>query len=149
MSLMDFLDDFIFGPCNLIDRLEGLLRGVSYGDLGHQFAILRADKGGQFTLAEVEALLDHYGIPVYGRTHDAQCLYFHVKKRQARWAEYLLLHAGVTLQGPLFDPRNAGYVARHAPGWMPTAWADQQGDASTLGNADTARQSRWRQWLDL
>ncbi len=125
MSFMDFLDDFVLGPCNLIDRLEGLLRGIGYGDLGHQFAIPRADKEGVFTLNEVDTLLNHYGIPIYGRTHDADHMYFRVKKRQARWAEYLLLHAGVDLHSPTVDGRNPGYAAAHPPDWMPTAWADR------------------------
>jgi hypothetical protein len=123
MSIMDLLDDFVFGPFNLIDRAEGLLSGIRYGDLGHQFAIPRADKGGPFTLAEIEDLLARYGVAVYGRTHDANRMYFHVKKRQARWAEYLMLHAGVELCNATVDERNPGYAASHKPGWMPRPWS--------------------------
>ena len=80
--LMDFLDDFIFGPLNYFDRLEGLLRGILYRDLGYQFAVLYPDRGGKHSRREVEILLKHYGIAVYGRTHDAKHMYFRVKKRQ-------------------------------------------------------------------
>jgi len=125
MSLMDFLDDFIFGPLNYFDRLEGLMRGVIYRDLGHQFAVLYPEHGGKHSRQEIELLLKHYGITVYGRTHDSKHMYFRVKKRQARWAEYLMLHAGIALTGATFDHHNPGYVAGHEPGWMPSAWIDR------------------------
>jgi len=127
-SLMDLLDDFILGPLNWVDRLEWLVRGALYGDFGAKFAIPRADKSENDapTLNEVERLLKRYGIAVYGRTHDSRNMYFHVKNRQARWAEYILLHAGVKLRNPTVDSRNAGYLARHAPGWMSEAWADRK-----------------------
>lgn len=126
MSILDLLDDFVFGPCNLIDRAEGLISGIRYGDLGCQFAIPRADKGGPYTLTEVEDLLARYGVAVFGRTHDANHMYFKVKKRQARWAEYLMLHAGVELTTPTVDARNPGYAASHAPGWMPRPWSEAE-----------------------
>ena len=137
MSLMDFLDDFIFGPLNYFDRLEGLLRGVLYHDLGYQFAVLYPDRGGKHSRKEVEMLLRHYGIAVYGRTHDSKHMYFRVKKRQARWAEYILLHAGVALTSPPFDQRNLAYLASHEPGWMPTAWADHDKPPDGTTNGDT------------
>lgn len=134
MWLMDFLDNFIFGPLNLINRLEGLVRLGYYQDSGVRFALLRLDKGGTHTLPEVRSLLHRYGIVLFGCTHDAQCIYFTVKKRQATWAEYLLLHAGVELKNPPVDPRNAHHVANHPPGWMPPAWVDQgQGQAEGEG----------------
>jgi hypothetical protein len=122
MSILDFLDDYLFGPCNLIDRLEGLVRGMAYQDFGHKFTVRYADRGGRHTRAEIEALLARYGIAVYGRTHDANCMHFLVKKRQASWAEYILLHAGVEVTSPLIDPRNQAYVAQHPPGWLPRPW---------------------------
>ncbi len=153
MSVMDFLDDFVLGPLNYFDRLEWLLRGAAYGDFGVKFAIPRADKDGEYTLVEVEQLLGKYGIAVYGRTHDSCNMYFHVKKRQARWAEYILLHAGVELRNPTFDRRNPGYVAQHEPGWMPTAWADQSNEQKTVPgeeqeDADEV-QPWWQSWLQI
>lgn len=136
MSIMDLLDDFVFGPFNLIDRAEGLLSGIRYKDMGRQFAIPRVDKGGPFTLAEIEDLLARYGVAVYGRTHDANHMYFHVKKRQARWAEYLMLHAGVELCNATVDERNPCYAASHETGWMPRPWSEA-GDERTV--SDQAR----------
>lgn len=125
MRFFDILDDWLLGPLNFIDRFERLITGTRFRDMGYKLKIPRRDKGGKHTLSDVERILKRYGVAVYGRTHDANHMYFHVKKRQARWAEYLLLHAGVELHSPLFDQRNPGYVAAHEPGWMPTPWAEQ------------------------
>lgn len=116
--MMDWLDDFIFGPLNVIDRLDGWIRGAMYGDFGYKIIIPRYDKGGKHTLNECNALLNHYGVAVYGRTHDSQNMYFKVKKRQARWAEYVLTQAGVEMKNPPYDSRNAGYFK----GKLPRAW---------------------------
>ena len=116
MSILDWFDDYIAGPFNLIDRLEGLIRGAIYGDLGYQISILYHDCGGSHTRREIEVLLKRYGVAVYGRTHDAKHMHFRVKKRQARWAEYILLHANAKITSSLVDGRNPGYVAYHEPG---------------------------------
>ncbi len=125
MGLMDLLDDFVFGPLNLINRAEGLLRLLIYRDSGVRFAILREDKGGLHSLAQVRTILKRYGVVLFGCTHDAQCIYFTVKKRQADWAEYLLLHAGVALHNPPINPRNLTYATQRPAGWMPRPWSEQ------------------------
>jgi len=89
-------------------------------------SIRRGDKGGRITVNSIKSILGDYGIAVYSITHDSQNMYFCVKKRQARWAEYLLLHAGVELTSPLFDERNPGYVSNHPPGWMPPPWSEKE-----------------------
>lgn len=142
---MSGIIDDLLGHLNYIDRIEGWVMSLRHGDYDqarknglagfvaelvsslfmtntHTFAIPRA---GAHSLNEVEALLKKYGIPIFGRTHDARCMYFHVKQRQARWAEYLLVQAGVQLESATFDSRNAAYPARHAPGWMPPAWSER------------------------
>lgn len=130
MSLMDYLDDYLLGPMNLLDVLEGVLHGIRYGDFGYQFIIPRADKDGAFTLNEARTLLKEYGVDTFWFGFDATNMYFRVKKRQARWAEYILLHAGVELRNPTFDQRNPGYVAKHSPGWMPTPWSERTVEAA-------------------
>ena len=125
MAIMDLLDDLIFGPLNIIDRLEGLLKATRYQERGYRMTIPRVDKGGRHSLAAVQQLLQQYGVVTYGHTHDGQSIHFSVKKRQARWAEYLLLHAGVELTSATFDERNPGYVDMHEAGWMPTPWSEQ------------------------
>lgn len=124
-ALLDIADDWIFGPLNLIDRAERWITAARFQDAGYQIAIPRTDKGGEHSLDEASLLLKGYGIAVYGRTHDARNMYFHVKKRQARWAEYLLTHAGYEMLNAAYDERNAGYAAGKPAGWMPTAWADK------------------------
>jgi len=128
----DALDDFVLGPLNLLDWLEGLGYAIFYRDFGFELTIPRSDKGGKFSQNEMREILDKYGVATYGRRFDSQNMYIRVKKRQARWAEYVLLHAGVELLNPAFDHRNAGYAASHAPGWMPRPWS--AGPAATTGN---------------
>ena len=125
MSLLDLLDDYLFGPMNLINRFEGRFRLLLAQDGGQRFAILRQDKGGQHSLSEVQALLQRYHIATFGCTHDAQHLYFMVKARQASWAEYLLLCAGVDMRNPKVDPRNVERVARRSSSAMPVPWDER------------------------
>jgi len=124
-GLMDFLDDYIIGPLNWIDRLDGLISGVKYKDLGYQVSILYHDRGGNHSRAEIEEILTRYGIDTFGHTHDSKHMHFRVKHRQARWAEYILLHAGAKIMSPTYDQRNPNYLAQHEPGWMPKPWSNQ------------------------
>jgi hypothetical protein len=145
MSIMDFLDDFVFGPLNLINRVEGLIKLAIYHDRGVRLAIPREDKGGKHSLPEVRALLRKYGVDSFGCTHDARNLYFSVKQRQAAWAEYLLLHAGIALLSPPVDPRNAKYVAQHSPGWLPPSWEDgDHMDQPKSNNSHESTDSFWQ-----
>lgn len=128
MFLLDLLDDFILGPINLIDRIEGCIKGMYYRDRGHKIGVKRYDKGGKYALREIEQLLNKYGVVIYGRTYDSQHRFFFVKRRQAVWAEYLLLHAGVEITTPLVNTRNLEYVANHPSDWMPTPWCKESND---------------------
>ena len=141
MSFDVLLHD-VLGRLNYIDRIEGLFSALWHGDYKHAegvTGILREltmsvsgsnthkfsiQRRGSHSLNEVEAQLRKYGITVFGRTHDGQHMHFYVKRRQARWAEYLMLHAGVEFDGPLFDSRNATYRDNHTPGWMPQPWSE-------------------------
>lgn len=136
--MMDFLDDFVFGPLNLIDRLHGLIRGIAYGDLGHRFKILYADRGGHHSRAEIAAMLNKYGIATYGNTHDANCMHFLVKKRQASWADYLMRNAGVALVGEPLTPGNG-----MPKGEMPKAWADNPKPRKKAVRKPRRQRSAW------
>lgn len=122
MKIEDIYDN-IAGSLNYLDVLEGFIRGLVYGDLGYQMILRRADKGGSHRMSEAIEILKGYGVDTFWFGFDSQKMYFRVKKRQARWAEYVLLHAGVELLNPAFDHRNAGYAAGHSPGWMPRPWS--------------------------
>ncbi len=130
---IDDIYDNIAGSLNYLDVLEGIIRGLVYGDLGYQMILRRVDKGGSHRMSEAIDILKGYGVNTFWYGFDAQNMYFRVKKRQARWAEYVLLHAGVELLNPAFDHRNAGYAASHAPGWMPRPWS--AGPKQTIENA--------------
>jgi hypothetical protein len=102
-GILDFLDDYIMGPLNLLDRLERLITGARFGDMGYQIAIKRMDKGGKHSLSDVERLLKKFGVAVYGRTHDSQNMYFHFKKRQGVWASYILGRHGIEVESEIYD----------------------------------------------
>ncbi|MEZ4726883.1 MAG: hypothetical protein R3E79_07090 [Caldilineaceae bacterium] len=133
-ALWDFLDNYIYGPLNYIDRIEGLIKAAKYHDSGHCFAIPRHDKGSKHSLRQVEELLNTYGIAVFCRTFDADNHYFRVKNRQAEWAEYLMLLQGVELQGILINEQNAYYAAKAPIGWMPQPWSAKNTNANNQPN---------------
>lgn len=70
---------------------------------------------------EIERLLRRHGVKVWNRGAMADSLYFCIKRRQARWAEYLLLRAGVPVISAPVDPRNRVYTAGYAPHSEPPA----------------------------
>ena len=124
-NVFDVLDD-ILGPLNVIDRMEGLVKRAIYRDTAVKFTILRPRKGGNHTRDDVRIILEKYGVATFGHTHDGKHINFLVKSRQAAWAEYLLLNAGVDLQNPAIDPNNSRGLEQKPPGWMPTPWSEQQ-----------------------
>lgn len=123
---MDFFDDF-FGPLNVIDILEGFLRGLFYGDMGYTFHIRRGDKGGKHSLTEAREILHERGVDTFWFGFDAQKMYFRVKNRQAKWAEYTLLRSGVELLNPAFDNRNAAWAGQAKHGGQPVKSWEQSG----------------------
>lgn len=68
---------------------------------------------------DIERLLRRHGVKVWDRGIAGDDLYFCVKRRQACWAEYLLLRAGVPVTSVLIDPRNRRYAEHHPPGSQP------------------------------
>jgi hypothetical protein len=119
-SIVDVLDDTIFGPLNLIDRIEGMIRLAVRGDSGVRFGILRMDKGGKHSRPDVRKMLKRYGVDTFGIQHDAKHLYFLVGRRQAKWTAYLLDSAGIEYSGGVANttPVRAGV--------KPTPWADKR-----------------------
>jgi hypothetical protein len=68
---------------------------------------------------DIERLLKRYGVKVWDRGLAGDALYFCVKRRQVRWAEYLLLRAGVPVMSVLTEPRNRKWAERYPPGSEP------------------------------
>jgi hypothetical protein len=68
---------------------------------------------------DIERLLYRHGVKVWDRGIAGDELYFCVKRRQVKWAEYLLLRAGVPVTSVLNEPRNAEWAASYPPGSEP------------------------------
>lgn len=92
--------------------------------MGHNevmFKMNRFDLNRSKAGIDVERLLWSYRIPVWYRHIEsgqseglpADTLAFCVPKRHAKWAEYILLRAGVPLVGKQYDSRNATRAARY------------------------------------
>ncbi len=132
---MNYLDD-ILDLFNWVDRLEGLLSSFINSDwhgigdsqtpvdlFGSWTFHIRRDVA--WTGGEVERFLRHYGIVAWGRRLTGDHYILSVKPRQAEWAEYLLLRRGIAIDAPYFNPQNATYAQRFAPGDRPPAWGDR------------------------
>lgn len=76
----------------------------------------------------IQQLLRRYNITLYGVTLrierrgaiETWIRTGYVNHKQAGWAEYILLRAGIALTSPVIDPRNAARAARHTappPSW--------------------------------
>lgn len=122
-NLMDYLDRYVFGPMNLIDDFEGLIKGLLWGDTfrGEQIGIVCIDRGGTHTLHECEDMLSLYGIKIRRRKHDHHSMYATVTRRQKRWAYYVLQRNGVMLTNPV-----PSRFVTNRRGEIP-AWADKKG----------------------
>jgi hypothetical protein len=117
------LDDAL-GAFNLIDLVSGFLAGVSYGDVGGHRIAVSTTADSSHSLNEVRAILSKAGVATYRRGFDSEEIWVHVKNRQARWAEYALRRAGVSVNMATVDSRNVGWAnqAKHegkpVPSWM-------------------------------
>lgn len=148
MNLDDFLDIF-----NLASRVEGLVSSVLHFDkrrasngppvvgLARELAVsatglaswtFRIPRDRGWTGGDVERLLNHYAVPIWCRRVTGQHFILSVPKRQANWAEYLILRRGMPLEGTLFNPDNQRYAMKYAPGDQPPAWADRDSARSGL-----------------
>lgn len=138
--VMCALDDYVWGPVNLIDRVERIVTSIRLLDRGHQFAMLRIDRGGDHYLREVSDILRTYGIPIFGRTHNGTFMFFHVTRRQRDWAQFVLLSAGVKI----YDKRTKKPLKGKGKkgGGMPIPRSPQ--DACADGTCGSARRTNRR-----
>ncbi len=135
------------GFLNLLDWLEGLGRGIIYGDVTPIRLTLPHPESDwwdenpdvQFwNLTAVQDLLKSYHVKTFWHGFNADQIWTHVPNKQARWAEYLLHRAGaippLTMQ--TVDGRNVSWASnpKHG-GKLPTRWADRP---------DTGRRGRGR-----
>ncbi len=99
--MMDFLDDWVFGPLNWVDKFFGafqiLLRNPharnkqKYSRFNTvQMVVPRKDKNQKNPGFHVVIQhLNKYGVDTYFYSHDSQNLYFRVRKNQETWARKL------------------------------------------------------------
>jgi len=86
---------------------------VFQGVQSHKFQFLRQQP--DWRGIDVERLLLRHGVRMWDRDFDRYHLYFRVKKEQERWAEYVMMRAGVPLTGALIDPRHANVTVGSEP----------------------------------
>ena len=70
--------------------------------------------------------LAHYKVRTWNHGVTTQFIHFTVKRRQANWAEYLMLRMGIPVAGRLFNPAHAQMARRRVPGKATPAWADRK-----------------------
>gem|GEM_PF-550020 len=144
---MKILSDIVLtiASFDLIEKLLGVFWNVRHADwhgarsrgggVGLAEEALSASIGGSSWRFEVprgqgqsgtdiERILKRYGITVWNRGVNRHSYFFNVKKRQARWAEYLIMQTGIRVVSQPFDHRNSTYPDRHPPGWMPVPWSE-------------------------
>ena len=126
----------VAGRLNLIDLVEGWVRGALAGDIvGHRIALPYPESSWweenpdipYWCMGDVKRLLGDYHIYTYAHGFDENEIWTHCKQKQARWAEYLLQRAGAPVIMAEVDGRNVGWAtdAKHG-GAMPARWDDRE-----------------------
>jgi hypothetical protein len=113
--MLDFLDMF-----NLVDRIEGLVRGLMYGGGTKTLKVEHSETVGQ----DYEDVLKKRGVKSFGRGVTSGELRWKVKERQARWAEYNLRRMNAPVTSKDVDPANRKAIRYQ--GALPPAWADRK-----------------------
>lgn len=116
----------LIGAWDFVEWLDRKWGQWRHGAL-HEFTLYRLTA---ISGERAEGLLLRYHVPVYGRTvgysevwkkgEEHDLVGFHVSVSQAKWAEYLLLRAGMGVVSPLFYQGNA----KVRPGSLPPPWTE-------------------------
>lgn len=140
----DFLDIArYFDP---IDRIEGAISAFIRADwsgamrrrgavgllvefvaclTAHNSPTIRVSRESRWRGIDVERLLARHGIKVWDRGASGTELYFCVKRRQVKWAEYVLLRAGVPLTSALKESRNSEWAQSRLGIPIPRGWGEK------------------------
>lgn len=113
-TLMDYVDQFILGPADIIDRVAGLFvaycikptprnkQRFPYYDTV-RFKVPRSDKHHEVpTVRQIVQHLRRYGVQVFWFGFSADYMFFRVRKNQEKWARQLF-----TDDWQLHGPRRA------------------------------------------
>lgn len=87
---------------------------------------IRVSRRSHWRGIDIERMLRRHGVKIWDRGVSGDELYFCVKLRQVKWAEYVLLRAGVPVTCALTEPRNSAWAERHPPGSEPGKAQPQQ-----------------------
>lgn len=106
MNPLEFLGCFDWiSPCIAI--LESIANGDPFGTKSWTFYV---PLDSSWSGAQIEKLLKQNGVKIWARMIHGGDLFFRVHKKQAEWAEYLLLRAGIPLKYRLYSRRNLQYI---------------------------------------
>jgi hypothetical protein len=97
------------------DGLGGFIAECMNCMTGANAPVIQVSRYSSWSGHAIEQLLQRHGVKIWDRGFLGENLFFRVKRRQAVWAEYLLLRAGVPVVSPPIDPRNREYAERHSP----------------------------------
>lgn len=95
------------GPAGLLTEFTACLTS-------HNAPTIRVSRQSSWRGIDIERLLTRYGIRVWDRGASGAELYFCVKRRQVKWAEYVLLRAGVPVTSVPAEPRNSQWAAPYS-----------------------------------
>jgi hypothetical protein len=110
MNLLEFLGCFDWiSPCIAI--LESIVNGDPLGTRSWTFYV---PLDSPWSGAQIERLLKQKGVKMWSRMIHGGDLFFRVHRKQAEWAEYVLLRAGVPLKYRLYSKRNVQYIRPQA-----------------------------------
>jgi hypothetical protein len=96
-----------------LDLFEYLGVLLHLGTPSHKFVV--ADRNTGWSGRDIEKMLKHYGIKMWGRGFSHDTLTFRVQRKQAKWAEYLLHQHGIPVSSKPFYARNVTYFQGPKP----------------------------------
>jgi len=138
-DLLDFM-----AQLDLVDKVDAIFWDVVNKG---QVKVFHVDRAGGWTGWQIEQMLKRHGVGLWGRGFTAKSLCFHVKARQANWAEYLMHRAGIVVVSEPVDERNATWAAQWPTGEVPM-WG-QGVRAKGAKPEATKRKSLWERLSDL
>lgn len=101
------------------DGLAGLVAEFWACVTSQNAPTIRVSRHSHWRGIDIERLLWRHGVRIWDRGVVGDELYFCVKLRQVKWAEYVLLRAGVPVTSALTEPRNTVWAERYPPGSEP------------------------------
>ncbi len=142
MNIPDLIYDTVLGM-DYIDRIEGMISTFINADwrkaykkrgvvgiltelvscvVSHNAPTIRVSRHDGHSGIEIERLLKKFGVRLWDRGATSHELYFCVKRRQVKWAEYVLLRAGIPVTSVLKESRNTEWAMRRAGIPIPQGW---------------------------